>query len=183
MMINSNDLFKQLAINSLLNSTDLQEQVKQFVFYDRTEAEARRNKKGLINQLKLGLRYLPAINYQNWLIGFRYEVQLQAVNCPCCGQYIIANNEDFTTLGDSIVCKCDDEYVDEIMTYTQQNRRHIIEEENEEIRDDWTLDNNAANSNRESLHIVSDNEDAENEDEPFGGITIDYGISHLLRYF
>ena len=151
MMINSIDIYKQCAINSLFNSTDLQEMVKQFVFYNKTEAEARRNKNGLINQLKLGINYR---GYGHWALSFRYEVQLQAVNCSCCGQYHVANHQDYTTLNPSLICYCDEEYAEEIMSYVYKQS--------------------------ELIHIVEEEEN-EDEEEPFEGITIDYGISYLLR--
>jgi hypothetical protein len=157
--MSSNDIFKQLAINSLINSKDLQEEVKSFIFYDRKEAEAKRNKQGLINQLKLGLRYYPDNQGGHWALNFRYERQLQAINCICCGQYHIANNQDFTTLPARLLCNCDENYVEEIMQYI-----------------DW-MEFNLEESDQESYISSYDQEDEEIDDI----VTIDYGISWLLN--
>lgn len=114
--MNSIDVFKQLIVNYLMNSKDLQEEVKSYIFYDKKEFESRHNKRGLINQFKLGLNYFPSIK-GHWALCYRYERQLQAVNCEFCGQFHIANNQDSTTLPENMICNCHEEYVEEIINY------------------------------------------------------------------
>lgn len=114
--MNSTDIFKQCVINSLITSEDLQYEIKMFLFYDINTAEAIRNKRGLINQLKLGLNYMPAIN-GHWGLSYRYEIQLQAINCICCGQFLSANNYNAGDLPENMICHCDEEYLYEIMSY------------------------------------------------------------------
>jgi hypothetical protein len=170
MMMTNDDIFKQLTINSFMIPTVLQELVKGFVFYDKVEAEARRNKTGLNNQLKLGLTYFGDdvdFHHGHWGLSYRYERQLQAVNCPCCGNFHLANNQDFTTLNPSITCHCDDEYVDEIMNQVQSRSQEI----------DIDLDHNLVINQEIQMH---EEQNDENEDQiP----VIDFGIEYLLRHF
>jgi hypothetical protein len=165
--MNSNDIFKQLAINAVLNASDLQLKVKEFVFYDRVEAYARQKKRGLINMLKLGLSYyLDNFNEGHWGLSYRYERQLQAVNCPCCGNFHLANNQDASTLNPALTCQCDDDYVEEIINYTTTNHNP---------EPNWLLYNFTEN--------YDDQDEDEREEQRFQGITIDYGIDYLLRHF
>jgi hypothetical protein len=159
--MNSTDIFKQLTINSLINSRELQEEVKSFIFYDRKEKETRDKKRGLINQLNLGLNYYPAID-GHWALSYRYERQLQAVNCICCGQFHVANREDSSTLPESMICYCDPLYIEEIIDYTKYKQYGIeVEIEYTDQTDpDWDYENNRYHDQE----IV----------------TIDYGISWLL---
>lgn len=105
--MNSLVTHKQLVINSIALPIDLINAIKDFLFYDRLSAESRHKKRGLINQFKLGLWYEPGFKDGHWALAFRYEAQLQAINCVCCGQYQIG--------GQALVCNCDENYVEEIM--------------------------------------------------------------------
>ena len=169
-MMTNEDIFKQLTINSFVIPTELQEQVKQFVFYDKVEAEARRNKRGLNNQLRLGLTYVSiqlsyphghwGISYRyEWGISYRYELQLQGINCPCCGNFRIANNEDITTMTPSIACHCEYEYVTEIVNQVESTY--------------WRFNN--------GRHQGQNDEDE--EQIPEIDYEIDYGVDNLLRHF
>ena len=116
--MNSNDVFKQLAINSLLNSSDLQEQVKQFVFYDKLEAESRRKKKLLIHEIKHGLQYSLEHFGIHWSISHEFNGRFlcwEGQNCPCCGGYYIVGHEEASIAYPSIACQCDDEYAQEML--------------------------------------------------------------------
>jgi hypothetical protein len=116
--MNSNDVFKQLAINSLLNSSDLQEQIKQFVFYDRVEAESRRKKNKLIQEIKYGLSYCLEHFDIHWSIAYDFNNEFmcwEGQNCPCCGGYYIVGDEEASVAYPSIACQCDNEYAQEML--------------------------------------------------------------------
>ena len=118
-IINSTDIFKQLVINYLINSEDLQNEIKSFLFYDIKYAETKRNKRFLINQFNIGINYKQNIRniWSSWTLTYRYEIILQAVNCNCCGQFHIANGKDINEIPDSMICNCNFEYIHELMKY------------------------------------------------------------------
>ena len=188
--MNSTDVFKQLAINSLLISHELQEQVKQYVFYDKVESETRRKKGEVVSRIKSGLDYSSNPFNGHWGISDDFsDVQLQAVNCSCCGQFHLANGEDASTLHPAIICQCDDDYVTEILSYTTNNRNPdgTVRRDVLITNDDWILRSIIENSNTSNWRIdrneEEDDEDDEDDDEPFQGLRINYGIDNLLRYF
>lgn len=88
--MNSLVIHKQLVINSIALPMDLINAIKDFLFYDRLSAESRHKKRGLINELKLGLWYMPDFTQGHWALSYRYERQMQAVNCVPCGQFVYA---------------------------------------------------------------------------------------------
>ena len=96
-------IHKQLVINSIALPMDLINEIKDYLFYDRLSAESRNKKRGLINQLKLGLCYIPDFRGGHWGLSYRYERQMQAVNCPSCGQFLYAGG---IALIPSTVCNC-----------------------------------------------------------------------------
>jgi|LauGreDrversion4_2_1035121.scaffolds.fasta_scaffold10798_5 hypothetical protein len=101
--MNSLVIYKQLVINSIALPMDLINEVKNYLFYDKLSAESRNKKRGLINQLKLGLWYMPDFTQGHWGLSYRYEVQLQAINCPSCGQFVYAG---YIALIPSTACNC-----------------------------------------------------------------------------
>jgi hypothetical protein len=116
--MNSNDVFKQLAINSLLNSGDLQEQIKQFVFYDRVEVESRRKKNQLIKEIKYGLCYCLENFDTHWSISYDLNDEFkcwESQNCRCCGGFYIIGDEVASEVNPSIACQCDEDYATEIL--------------------------------------------------------------------
>lgn len=190
-LVNSTDIFKQLVINSFMLPDVLHEEVKSYIFYDRLEVQTRHNKKCLNNQLNLGLNYRPA-NYGywglyvgHWALSYRYERQLQAVNCICCGQFYIANREDRNGLPVNLICNCDEDYVEEIMTYVSMRDEMNIDVEVEytdQIEPDWDYENGRYREEYDRPAGQYEENETDNEDESDDGIiTIDYGISWLLR--
>jgi hypothetical protein len=110
--MNSLVIHKQLIINSMALPLDLINEIKDFLFYDKFSAESRQKKRGLVNQFKLGLWYQPDFKQGHWALAFRYETQIQAINCVCCGQFIVANADPPPL---PIACNCDEEYAEEII--------------------------------------------------------------------
>ena len=108
--MNSLVIYKQLIINSINLPLEILNEIKDYLFYDRLTAESRHKKRGLINQLRLGLWYQPDFEEGHWALAFRYECQLQSINCVCCGQFRIGNQ----LLPQIMNCNCDEEYVEEI---------------------------------------------------------------------
>jgi len=105
---------KQLLINSLIIPYDIQEQIKSFLFLDRITSEARQNKDGLINNLKLGLGYQCDDGEAHWALWYRYEIQFQAINCIRCGGYCsVADENIFIAIPMVAICSCQ-EFQDEI---------------------------------------------------------------------
>lgn len=104
---------KQLIINSMALPIELIHEVKDYLFYDKLSTESRNKKRGLINQFKLGLWYQPDFEQGHWALAFRYERQMQAINCVCCGQFVgINSDQEFPV---TMACYCDEHYVEEIM--------------------------------------------------------------------
>ncbi len=139
--VNPTDVFKQLVINSLVDSQDLQNEIKSFLFYDKKRAQSIRNKRGINNHFKFGLYYLNdgGLTWSSWSLTYRYETQLHAINCNCCGQFIIANGLDRNDMPFSLTCKCNYEYVDEIMLYVSM-RQQQREDVNEFLDIIWYMD-------------------------------------------
>lgn len=107
-------IHKQLIINSMALPIEMINEVKEYLFYDKCSAESRNKKSGIINQFKLGLWYDPDFQNGHWSLAYRYERQLQAVNCPCCGQFV--NGVHYgPPVPPTMACQCDEEYVEEIM--------------------------------------------------------------------
>ena len=116
--MNSNDIFKQLTINSLLDSGDLQLKVKEFVFYDRVEVEARRKKRKLVQEIKDGLRYSLENFDTHWSISYDFNDEFmcwESQNCRCCGGYYIVGHEEASESYPFISCQCDEDYAKEIL--------------------------------------------------------------------
>lgn len=113
------DVVKQLIVNRLLDSSDLQNIVKSFIFYDIETAKTRRKKRGLINNLKLGLSY-NNVYTAYWTLSYRYEIAINSANCVCCGNYY--SNAD---TNQTITCVCDADYVDTMLNYIYMKRNEL----------------------------------------------------------
>lgn len=91
-------IVKQLLLNSMELPMDMINEIKSFLFYDRITANARKERRGLINDFRRGLTHME-ISPEKWGLAFRYERYLVAVNCARCGQYREKKNP-------SLQCHC-----------------------------------------------------------------------------
>ena len=143
--MNSLIIYKQLIINSIELPLELLNEVKNYLFYDKISAESKNKKRRLINQFKRWLWYQPDFEDGHWALCYRYEIQMQGINCRCCGQF----KEDFSNQP-SMTCFCDQEYVEEIME--QVSSRLAIRTE-EDLNEDF--DNYMERINTESYNILN----------------------------
>jgi|LauGreDrversion4_2_1035121.scaffolds.fasta_scaffold240849_1 hypothetical protein len=99
--------FKQLVIQSLVNSPDLQQEIMSFAFIDQKE-KSRRIKNTVINDINQNLKYhrYPG-NY--WLLSYknpgrRDHKAIGGQICGLCGLYYASHNQDELT--DCVKCNC-----------------------------------------------------------------------------
>lgn len=82
---------KQAIINHLSVPTEIQDYIKGFIFFDKVASEAKRNKQRLLSNLKNSMFYV--YDYDgHWAFSAEPQIQLQAINCRHCGEFIIANS-------------------------------------------------------------------------------------------
>ena len=101
---------KQLLVKSLLDErrcTDLRNDIYEYLFLDHIQVSARKNKKNLIEGMN---RYLERIeDYDNdphWAISYRYDVQLQAIQCLQCGGFEFIGGIVFVNVAHRALCSC-----------------------------------------------------------------------------
>lgn len=99
---------KQLLINKLLTSSDLQEEVKSYIFLDITYVNTRNIKNKLILGLNLKLDYWQSpLGEEHWALCYGFEVQFQCESCLDCGGYtFIGNQIVYTNIAPRALCCC-----------------------------------------------------------------------------
>ncbi len=127
--MSATDVFKQMVVNRVLDSSDLQNIVKCFIFYDTQTAKTRRIKRALNNNLKLGLIY-DNIYDVYWTLSYRYEIAINSANCMCCGNYY---GQDLRP--EKTVCVCNEQYVEDMIRYmhTKQHELTAIHKESNSL--------------------------------------------------
>jgi nitrous oxide reductase accessory protein NosL len=100
--------FKQLVIQSLFNSQDLQEEIMSFAFHDQKE-KSRSIKNTMIHDMNRNLKYHRGPGGY-WILAYRaYTRNSKEIGgqiCGLCGHYYASHNED--ELMDCVKCKCFD---------------------------------------------------------------------------
>lgn len=96
---------KQCIMNQISVPTEIQNYIKDFVFMDTVMSNTKKHKKQLLNNLKTTLIYLN-LDLHNLHIGHwaltADNIQLQAINCLDCGEFIFANS----VIGIGSQCRC-----------------------------------------------------------------------------
>ena len=96
---------KQCIMNQLSVPPEIQNYIKDFVFMDTVTSNTKKQKKQLLNKLNTSLFYLnlDLHNFQDghWALAAD-NIQLQAVNCLECGEFIFANS----VIGIGSQCRC-----------------------------------------------------------------------------
>jgi hypothetical protein len=101
-VMNKISMNKQMIINRLPVPTEIHDSIKEFLFYDELSSKSRRTKKFINDLLYCNLDYLNRNNGHWGVIVYGY-IQLQAINCATCGEYIFAGS---TILPDRARCFC-----------------------------------------------------------------------------
>jgi hypothetical protein len=103
--------FKQLAIQSLVNSQDLQQEIMSFAFIDQKEFEEKQKSRIIKNQMVHDMNqnlksHRGAGGY--WILAYRaYKRDSKEIGgqiCGRCGEYYASHNED--ELMDCVKCRC-----------------------------------------------------------------------------
>ena len=103
--------FKQLAVKSLVDSQDLQDEIMSFAFVDQKEYEAKEKtrviKNKVVRDMNQNLKYHRGSGGY-WILNYRAyrrgEKEIGGQICNKCGQYYTSHNED--ELMDSVKCRC-----------------------------------------------------------------------------
>ena len=101
--MNHQAIFNQLVVNFIIDSRDIQEYIKSFLFYDHLQVLAIQNKKSLIYSFQRGLHFdyfIDTFGNSHWTLSYRYERMISSVNCSFCGNY------KYLHLPNSITCSC-----------------------------------------------------------------------------
>ena len=93
---------KKLIINQFSLPTEMQDYIKDFVFIDPITSETKKQKKILSESLKTRMIYLEAEPFTGHWATTIETIQLQAVNCIECGNFIFANS----LIGSGSQCRC-----------------------------------------------------------------------------
>lgn len=106
-------VFKQLAIKSLVNSEDLQQEIMSFAFMDQKEHDARVNKNKMIRDMNRNLKYSRGPGGY-WILSYKeYRSDSKTIGgqaCGQCGKYYTSHNEHELT--NCVKCNCHVEEVD-----------------------------------------------------------------------
>jgi hypothetical protein len=99
-------VFKQLVIQSLVNSQELQQEIMSFAFHDQKE-KSRRIKNTMIHDMNQNLKsHRGPGGY--WILAYkaytRNSKEIGGQVCGRCGQYYRSHNE--YELMDCVRCKC-----------------------------------------------------------------------------
>jgi hypothetical protein len=86
----NSSISKQIIINQLPLPTEINDYIKDFIFYDKVLSQLRKNKKILTDILTDRLIYFDDTNGGHWGLTVRGDTQLQAINCMHCGGYVFA---------------------------------------------------------------------------------------------
>ncbi len=109
------NIFNQLVINSLVDSADVQNEIKKYLFHTEEQiiAKNRSIKDKMVNDIKLNLLCQRGPG-NDWAVSYRRNKWVMGgQNCRRCGQYYwtneypgdeeLQNNEE---LPNNIACKC-----------------------------------------------------------------------------
>ena len=102
-------IVKKILINKIALPNEILDHVKSFIFYDNVTSHSRMHKSLLCKVILEAQSKNNSIWPGDTHWGFSYyehpceDLQLQAVNCPSCGNYKISNNEQ---LNGFIMCNC-----------------------------------------------------------------------------
>lgn len=100
---------KQLIIKKFTDNkrcSDLQNEIYEYLFLDKIQVKARKNKRILIECMN---RYLDRIEEEGecmWGIRYCFEQQLQATQCLKCGGYIFIGSTLFYNVARRALCCC-----------------------------------------------------------------------------
>jgi hypothetical protein len=108
---------EQIATNYLDVISDVFQ--KHSIHFDKIECKAKWNKKRLSSEIENKVTYASDMIGSFWFIGdnFSQRQLFHTLHCPCCGQYAVENIED--AANPAIACRCNQDYVIEILTQTQ----------------------------------------------------------------
>jgi hypothetical protein len=106
--------FKQLVVQSLVDSPDLQEEILSFAFMDKTEFEqkekSRGNKNTMVQDINRNLEYHRGPGGY-WILAYKeYRHDSKSIGgqvCGKCGQFYASHNE--AEIMDCVRCRCFDE--------------------------------------------------------------------------
>ena len=93
---------KQLIMSSFPVPNDIQKYIKEFLFLDENQYQILKNRKNVVSSLKNELCYDVEIDH--WCL-WTSTVQLQAVNCEQCGNFLQVGSI-YINLPECCVCKC-----------------------------------------------------------------------------
>ena len=95
---------KQIIVSRLLLPKEINDYIKDFIFYDKVSSQTRKNKKILTDTLTDDLMYLEDTDEGHWALTVWGEsTQLQAINCMYCGEYVFAGAMILPT---RVMCTC-----------------------------------------------------------------------------
>jgi hypothetical protein len=99
--------FKQLVIQSLVDSQDLQEEIMSFAFTDKKTYESKLIKNKVVLDMNRNLKsHRGPGGY--WILAYRaYRIDEKTIGgqvCGKCGQFYASHNHD--ELMDSVRCRC-----------------------------------------------------------------------------
>jgi hypothetical protein len=110
------DIYKQLAVNKLFSSDDLQNIVNSFIFYDAEFIKIKKLKKKIVGEIT---HY--TLSSSDWVLQCG-RTNIQSSNCQVCGNYIDDDDSFEDILPQCILCNCDGEYLEEMFIYMFKNK-------------------------------------------------------------
>jgi hypothetical protein len=102
------DIYKQLVVNKLFSSNDLQNIVNSFIFYDAEFVKIKNLKRKIVGEITY-----HTFGLGEWVIQCGQR-SIRGDNCLCCGNYYI---DDFVNdiFPEYMLCSCDGEYWEEMI--------------------------------------------------------------------
>ena len=103
-------IIKQLLVKNLFDNNrclDLQNEICEYLFLDKIQVEARKNKRILIECMN---RYLDRFEDEDeentWNIIYGYELQFRAIQCIKCGGYEFIGGPLLANIAPRALCCC-----------------------------------------------------------------------------
>lgn len=102
-------IVKVLIINTFGVPSDVQDTIKDYLFFDKITSLTRLNRIMLCNDLKKGLKYSLCEYSSMFEISYRHESKISGQICPRCGGYgYVSRGHIFEELSKHVVCSCFD---------------------------------------------------------------------------